>query len=208
VDVIEREQYVDFLKLRPFRQTLVCRAEIALDRAIGAARMDEFLFSENRRARRIRDGKREPIFDEQAVEAVAQALHDTAPLPARFEELIPYAGNAQLLREILSGLLTAGCVNLHVHDFACQETVTERPRASRLARYQVAGGGNVTNACHIPVELDPTARHLVRLLDGTRTLQQIARKLAGIAGAPSLKEVRRCLPNTLDWLARMALLEG
>ena len=129
-------------------------------------------------------------------------------MPARFEEIIPYAGNAQLLREILFGLLTAGCVNLHVHDFPCQETVTERPRVSRLARYQAAGGGNVTNACHIPVELDPTARHLVRLLDGTRTLQQIARKLAGIAGAPSLKEVRRCLPNTLDWLARMALLEG
>ena len=61
VDAIEREQYVDFLKLRPFRQTLLCRAEIALDRAIGAARMDEFLFSENKRARRIRDGKREPI---------------------------------------------------------------------------------------------------------------------------------------------------
>ena len=206
--VIAREQYVDFLKLRPFRQTLLCRAEIALDRAIGAARMDEFLFSENKRARRIRDRKREPIFDEQAVEAVAQALHDTAPLPARFEELIPYAGNAELLREILFALLGAGCVNLHVHDFPCQETVTERPRASRLARYQAAGGGNVTNACHIPVELDPIARHLVRLLDGTRTLQQTAREMAGITGAPSLKDVRRYLPNSLDWLARMALLEG
>ena len=48
----------------------------------------------------------------------------------------------------------------------------------------------------------------MRLLDGTRTLQQIARKLAATEGAPSLKDVRRYLPNTLDWLARMALLEG
>src|SRR5450759_4028026 len=207
-DVIETEQYVDFLKLRPFRQTLLCRAEVPLDRATGAARMDEFLFSENKRAQRIRDYKHDRIFDDRAVEAVAQALHDTAPLPAPFEELIPYAGNTELLREILFALLTAGCVNLHVHDFPCQETVTERPRASGLARYQAAGGGNVTNACHIPVELDVIARHLVRLLDGTRTHDEIARELAAIEGAPSLEDVRRYLPNSLDWLARLALLEG
>jgi methyltransferase-like protein len=200
-DVIEREQYVDFLKLRRFRQTLLCRQEIPLDRTIGAGRMDEFLFSENKAAQRIPG-------DDQAVEAVAQALHDTAPLPARFEELVPYAGNPELLREILFALLSAGCVNLHVHDFPCQETVTERPRASRLARYQAAGEGNVTSACHIPVELDAIARHLVRLLDGTRTHDEIARELAGIEGAPSLEDVRRYLPNSLDWLARLALLEG
>jgi hypothetical protein len=27
-------------------------------------------------------------------------------------------------------------------------------------------------------------------------------------GAPDLEEVRRYLPNSLEWLARMALLEG
>jgi SAM-dependent methyltransferase len=53
-ELIEREQYVDFLKLRPFRQTLLCRAETALVRATGETRMDEFLFSENKRARPIR----------------------------------------------------------------------------------------------------------------------------------------------------------
>jgi methyltransferase-like protein/trans-aconitate methyltransferase len=200
-EVLEREQYVDFLKLRRFRQTLLCREQVALDHAAGADRMDEFLFSENKGGQRVSSS-------EEAVEAVLQALRDTAPLPARFEELIPYAGNAGLLREILFALLRAGCVNLHVHDFPCQETVTERPRASRLARYQAAGEGNVTSACHIPVELDVIARHLVRMLDGTRTREEIACELAGIEGAPSLEDVRRYLPGSLDWLARMALLEG
>ncbi len=200
-DVIEREQYVDFFKLRRFRQTLLCHQGIPLDRAISAARMSEFLFSENKGAARSPGADR-------SVESVAQALHDTAPLPARFEELIPYAGNAELLGEILFALLTTGCVNLHVHDFPCQETVTERPRASRLARYQAPGGGNVTSACHIPVELDVIARHLVRLADGTRTHDEIARQLAGIEGAPPLEDIRRHLPGSLDWLARLALLEG
>ncbi len=202
-DVIEQEQYVDFLKLRRFRQTLLCRKEISLDRTIGPARMDKFLFSENTRAQQISG---EEAVD--AVEAVTQALHDTGRLPVHFEELIPYAGNAELLREILFGLLTVGCVNLHVHDFPCEETVTERPRASRLARYQASGAGSVTSACHIPVELDPIARQLVRLLDGTRTHEEIARGLAETEGAPSLEEIRRHLPGSLGWLARLALLEG
>ena len=202
-DVIEREQYVDFRKLRRFRETLLCHEGIALDRAIGPERMNEFLFSEYQRAQQI-SGEQ----GVQAVEAVVQALHDTGQLPVQFQELIPYAGNAELLGQILFALLVAGCANLHVHDFACQETVTERPRASHLARYQVDLGSAVTSACHIPVELDAIARQLVRLLDGTRTHEEIARELAEIDGAPSLEDVRRHLPGSLEWLAGMGLLEG
>src|ERR1019366_5925035 len=44
--------------------------------------------------------------------------------------------------------------------------------------------------------------------DGTPTHRQIARELSRTAGTPSLKDVRRYLPGSLDWLARMALLEG
>jgi SAM-dependent methyltransferase len=206
--VVEREQHIDFLTLRRFRQSLLCRAEIPLDREIGAARMDEFLFSENKRARRIRQFKGDVFPGDEAIEAVAQALHDTAPLPARFEELIPYAGSAKFARAILFALLASGCVNLHVHDFPCQETVTAHPCASRLARHQAVGGGNVTNACHIPVELDPMVRQLVCLADGTRTHEEIARQLSALEGAPTLKEIRRRLPASLEWLACMALLEG
>ena len=69
-------------------------------------------------AHRSRPDGRIPVFREsaratdlrrrgvQAVEAVVQALHDTGRLPVHFEELIPYAGNAELLREILFALLT------------------------------------------------------------------------------------------------------
>jgi hypothetical protein len=44
--------------------------------------------------------------------------------------------------------------------------------------------------------------------DGTRTHRQIARELSRTAGMPSARDVRRYLPASLDWLARMALLEG
>ncbi len=200
-DVLEREQYLDFLKLRRFRQTLLCHAGLKLTRHVDARRMDEFLFSENPHGHRIPG-------EDAAVESVAQALRDTSPLPVEFAELIPYAGSREALREILFGLMVGGCVDLHVYDFPCQEEVTGRPRASALARYQSAAGGNVTNACHIPVQLDEIARQLVILLDGTRTVEAVARDLRSLPGAPPLKEIRRHLPASLEWLARMALLEG
>jgi SAM-dependent methyltransferase len=202
-DVIEREQYVDFRKLRRFRETLLCHEEIALDRDIGPARMNEFLFSEYQRAQQISGDQ-----GVQAVNAVVQALHDTGHLPVPFQDLVPYAGSAELLGQILFALLVAGCANLHVHDFPRQATVTERPRASRLARYQVNLGSAVTSAGHLPVELDEIARQLVRLLDGTRTHEEIARELSETKGVPGLDEVRRHLPGSLHWLAGKGLLEG
>ena len=65
----------------------------------------------------------------------------------------------------------------------------------------------MTSACHIPVELDPIAQHLVRLLDGTRTHEEIARELAGIEGAPAWKRSGGTCPAAWNgW--PMALLEG
>jgi SAM-dependent methyltransferase len=183
--VIEREQYLDFLKLRRFRQTLLCHAEVKLTRDADAHRMDAFLFSHNPHGRRVPGG-------DAAVEAVVQAIGDVSPLPAAFDELIPYAGGRDALREILFSLMIAGCVDLHVNEFPCEEEVTERPRASRLARYQAAQGGNVTNACHIPVELDDEARRLLLLLDGTR-------KVSELQGRPRA---------ALEWLAGAGLLEA
>ncbi len=195
------EQELDFRKLRRFRQTLLCRAEASPARAIAPEQMDGFLFSKNPHGRRIAGS-------DPAVEAVAQALDDVHPLPVAFEELVPYAGSREALREILLGMLAAGCADPHVYDFPCEESVTARPRASRLARYEAAAGPLVTNLCHMPVQLDHVTRHLLLLLDGTRTAETLARRLAARAGAAPLREIRRALPGSLEWLARMALLEG
>jgi hypothetical protein len=176
------EQDLDFRKVRRFRQTLLCRADVTLRREVVPEQMEKFLFSKNRHGRRVPG-------DDAAVEAVGQALEDVDPLPVAFDELVPYAGSREALREILLSLLAAGCADLHVYDFPCEESVTKRPRASRLARYQAARGLLVTNLCHVPVQLDRETRRLLRLLDGKRT--------------------RESLPQErLQWLAQMALLEG
>jgi len=204
-DLIEYEQQLDFLKARRFRQTLLCRAERTPRRRISPEQMSEFLFSAP--GRQLENGQIEGArsvcitTSNQAAVQVALALGDIYPLPAAFEELVPYAGDAEALSQILFELTILGFVDLHVFDFPCQDAVTERPRASRLARYQAARFDEVTSACHMNMKLDEFGRRLVVLADGTRDHEQIA-------GALEYENARELLVPSLQWMASHGLLEG
>jgi SAM-dependent methyltransferase len=183
-DILEREQYLDFLKLRRFRQSLLCHGSVRLDRGLNPEKMDLFLFSASGRGVAIAAG-------EGPARNVAYALQDLFPLPAPFEELVPYAGTRKSLREILFSMVMAGFANLHVHDFPCADSVSERPRASAVARYQAEHSTWVTSLRHLVVEPSDGARQVIPLLDGTRTAAELG------PGA-----------EWLPWLAEAALLEA
>jgi methyltransferase-like protein/SAM-dependent methyltransferase len=211
-DVLKREQYLDFLRGRRFRQTLLCRDGIVLRRPATPEHMEPFLFSapatpaENGHIKGLRGISITSAHE--AVYRVASALGETYPLPLAFDELVPYAGGRGALQEILFGLATGGFANIHVFDFPCEETVTAKPKASRLARHQASLSRFVTSACHHTVEVDDVGRLLLLLMDGTRDHEQLAQDLAAIPGTPPLEKIRVHLPTSLEWLAGMALLEG
>ncbi len=203
--VEDYEQTMDFLKSRRFRQTLLCRSEKQLRRQTSPEQMADFLFSAP--GRRAPDGQitgaREVSIrtSNEAAIAVTQALGEVYPLPLSFEELVPYAGRAEVLGQMLYEMMITGFVDLHVFDFPCLESVSERPRATRLARYQAARSAQVTTVRHINVGLDETGRKLVAMLDGMRSRKEIAAAL-GIGHAPEL------LTPSLEWLAARGLLDA
>ena len=213
-DAIEREQYLDFLKARRFRQTLLCRAEVKLERKPGPERMDGFYFSSP--AQRLEgDGIRfqgangvRIAATHADVEAVARTLGETFPLPLSFADLLPYASAPDALRGTLFAMVTGGFAELHAHEFPCEEEVTEMPRASSLARLQARDSRVVSSLCHRTVELDEIGRELLLLLDGSRNHAAIAEALAARPDSPPADEILRHLPQSLDWMARAALLEG
>jgi len=211
-DVLEREQYLDFLRARRFRQTLLCRKGVTLQHAPGPEVMESLLFSSP--AKRLDDGQVQGLRGvcltgaHEAVYRVVSALGEMYPLPLAFEDLLPYAGDREGLCNMLLGLVVAGFCNIHIFDFPCEESVTEKPRASRLARYQASKSRFVTNACHLVVELDEVARHAVLLMDGSRDHETIARELAAMTEGATTDQIREALPSSLEWLAGRALLEG
>ena len=54
--------------------------------------------------------------------------------------------------------------------------ISQHPRAHQLAHVQ-ASRGHVSSVRHIDVDLDPLSRHLLTLLDGTRTRDELVQKL-------------------------------
>jgi len=211
-DLLDREQYMDFLKARMFRQTLSCRADRHLTRPAIESCLDRFLFSAL--TRRFDDGhiqgmrgmRIKPV--QESARNVAAALGEMYPQPVSFADLAPYAGDEAALRDILSGMVMSGFADIHVYEFPFEETVTERPRASRLARHQARESVAVVNACCKIVSLDEIGRRLIQLLDGSRTHEKIAADLAKTQGAPPMTEIVKHLPASLEWMARAALLEG
>ncbi len=161
------EQYSDFVRMRAFRQSLLCREEVRLNRDVTPERLSGFLFSAGG----------------DPVDPVTAALRDAYPLPVPFDELVPYDPD---LTNTLFALWRRGAVDLHVFDFPCEETVTQRPRATKLARYQAASSPFVTSVCHHLVELDDDDRELLLKLDGRRRLRS----------------------PRIEWFARMGLLDG
>lgn len=210
-DVLEREQYLDFLHFRRLRQTLLCRDDVTLQRPARAEQMDRFLFSSPARER---DGQIEGLNGvriaaaHNVVAQVARAMGDLYPLPASFDELLPYGDNRETLREILFALIVGGFAEFHVFDFPCADTIDDRPLATRLARWQAARSGLITCAGHGAAQLDDVARALIVLLDGTRDQAAIAEELSKVPGAPPLPEIRELLPARLDWLLRMGVLDA
>lgn len=103
--VIEREQYFDFLCLRPFRQTLLCGADIRLDRPAGPERMDRFLFSSPARQSKGQIEGLNSVCMTQAPEAVARvaaAMGAVYPQPVAFDKLLESVGDREALRGTLS----------------------------------------------------------------------------------------------------------
>jgi hypothetical protein len=210
-DRIEREQYMDFLRLRRFRQTLLCREEIALKPEPDARQFDRLHFSAELRV--LEDGRLEGrtgrcTIMNDAVPRVAEALNTAYPRPLAFDKMLPYAGGPDALRDMLLGFIQISFADIHIYDYPCESSVSTRPRALRLARYQTTQSDCVTNACHIPMKVDEVYRCILYLLDGSRTVQDVARALAIKPDHPPVEEIATHLPVCLEWMAKHALLEA
>jgi len=209
-DRIEREQYMDFLRLRRFRQTLLCHGEVELEPEPGPRHFDRLLFSADLKVEddRLQGRTGSCTIVNDSVRRIAAEFGARFPRPLYFAEMLPHAADEGALRDILLGLCEAGFADVHTFDFPCERAVTERPKATRLVRHQVVQSEYVTNACHIPVKVDEVGRCILYLLNGTRTVRDVARDLAVAPGHPPVEEIAEHLPESLEWIAKHALLEA
>jgi methyltransferase-like protein len=224
-DVLRREQYLDFLKARMFRQTLLCRAELVIDRTPRPEVIERMAVSTQAQ----RQGEPGPDSAQAFVGPTGSTLTTDHPLVIEALQRVASAWPAALWvgdvlgseataderRALCDALLrsyAANLVALHVHPPRPTTTPGDAPRATALARHQARAGETVTNLRHASVRIeDDLGRRLVTLLDGTRDRPALAGELRAFLadhGRPVPDDLAESLDRSLQGLARLALLEA
>ena len=193
-NIVNTEQYMDFVRNRYFRQTLLCHKDVVLKRNIGPADVEDLLAAsqavpENmpadlspqaRLTFKTPDGSsvqtNRPI-TKAALIVLKEKWPRAMTLPALAEEAArrlddPKAdqpAGRQMLAADLLQCYSARVVAFHTWQGNFVTEAGEKPVAAPLPVYMLRQGRiMVTNQRHEPVGLDAVAQHILPVLDGTR----------------------------------------
>jgi methyltransferase-like protein len=210
-DTIALEQYMDFLRNRTFRQSLLCHQTVELKRGLSPERLASFYV-----ASRARPESSEPDLYSAAVEKFKTAdgvslatdhpvtkvalmyLAEVWPQAVPFNRLLaaarsrlngaPTTDLATDARVLAANLLKGFGYSeelVELHSYAPQMVleVSERPVASPVARFQVQQRyERVTNLRHERIDLDEISQQLLPHLDGSRDQASLLEMLDDLAG--------------------------
>jgi SAM-dependent methyltransferase len=224
LDRLPREQYLDFARVRRFRQSLVCHhASAPTDFKLRAERVGALyagastaLVRSAAEGRGVIGASAAPGTEPADLRALLEWLVTLAPDTVSVDDARVWwrkrTGNrpaARSLEDLLLDACVAGMVDLHVDRSAIASRAGDRPIASGLARWQSARQERVTNLRHETLTLkDQTVRRCLSLLDGTRDRAAIVDALR-----PALSSIDRATASALidDYLthfAKLALLSA
>jgi methyltransferase-like protein len=240
--VVLEQQYRDFLIFRRFRQTLLCREEASLVREpdpevlrslyVGAGTRPETPdpdVASDEPVRFVSEKDGEVTTTHPLSKAAFLELGVIWPRWVRISDLLAAArarvsaagGRLATVEDetrLLHFLLRSYGANVtQLRSTACPfvTEISERPRASALARLQARALTAVTNLKHQSVRLeDPLVRTFLELLDGTRDRMTIASEMAAAlretdpAAAALAADVKKGIALNFDRVSRLALLEG
>lgn len=208
-DFVAFEQVRDFIETRYFRRSLFCRAGAPLERRFAPERLvglylegpleafDGESVAEGEYAfKTVRGGEistRDPAFA-----AAMRRLGEAFPTALPIAEL---AGD-RLAADALLRLFVMGMARLMTEPLPVGRDYGQKPFASPLARAQARLGANsATTYRHTEVGIEgEDARRFLSLLDGTRTIDEIANEMA--ASADGFDAARA---SVLDGLSRFAI---
>lgn len=249
-DVLEMEQYLDFVRNRTFRQTILAHRAQPLQRRLQPTPtcLNAFLAATRAVPAGLADERGVVTFkapdgtslatDHAVSIAALRHLANLSPQALPFAELLAVGRRAVLGEDearapgreedalVLAANLLRGftysmnLVTLRTYQPPFVLLAGTRPRASSLARYQVAQGEtSVINLLHERVEVGLFTGLVLSLLDGQRTqaellalLQQLVAEghlsLAGAATGPAqiAAALAEELQESLHWLGQAALL--
>lgn len=215
-DLVELEQYMDFLRNRTFRKTLLVHQDQSVSRRLRPDVAQRLYAASNARPASAQPDIRSIAVEEfsspeglkfatdhPVTKAALVHLESVWPQAIPFAELLDRAyerlgqgsvaanvraQDEQLLSaNLLKGFTYSGRL-IELHTYAPQFALTpsERPVASPWARYQAQTNSELTNLCHVRVELKGIAQYLLSHLDGTHDRTELLEGLEKSVAAGTL----------------------
>jgi SAM-dependent methyltransferase len=231
LDPVEKEQIRDILKMRAHRQGLLCHDALALQHWPGPQRLGG-LYLEARLKPEDPQAKIESTAADTFVAPGGLSISTAVPsikaalahLGAIWPNYIAYqdlvaaacarieatAGGSKPIapaerRKLEDNLLTCcadGIIQIHGAAQPFAGAASERPAASPLARWQAKRGDVATNRKHLRVRLEHFDRHVLQLLDGTRSVSELVEELSAAIGRGQMSAVENGNPVPAHRLAQ------
>lgn len=204
--IMQMEQYMDFLRNRTFRKTLLVHDDITINRRLNLRPIVVQMQIAGFAAPLLEEGQSpddlpmafkgsdEALFrtDHPVSRAAFLHLYETSPQSYTFEELIEAAlarlglseGDAEDAQALALNILrtftySQHLIELSTHKPAFTLNISESPIASALARLLAQKQKRVINLRHERVDLDPIAHALLPYLDGEHDHEALISILQG-----------------------------
>lgn len=210
-DYLRREQYIDFLRMRKFRSSLVCHLECEPSYRVEPAALDTLYVAS--KVRPIDDGivmtddsvatyqgpfESEFELNHPLVKTALNILARSHPAPMRFDKLIEelrarfadqapgvHAAGLTVTRAYFVELINSNAVEIFCFESPLMSSVlNDHPKISEFARWQAGRGAGVVNGLYgAAVKVtDEETRELIGLADGTRDTSGIISELSRTLG--------------------------
>ena len=203
-DPLAREQYLDFARLRRFRQSIVARAAEVSRARLVPERVASLHFSAvsgivQERAAGLPRSVEGPFID-----FLVDAYPSSVPAPDALAFLAARGIGADEARALLVRGLFSGAVDPHYAPLPLAARAGARPRAWHVSRDDARREGSVTSLHHATVRVDdPAGRALLIACDGTRDRAALAQ--AASLRSPDALEI---VGHYLERFALAGLLEA
>lgn len=234
--VIEREQYMDFLRNRTLRRTLLCNNTHSLEHRIDPKRIESLYVASRMapvdaetqgnasaagRVFQNPNGGMLQTEDPLTISAL-EYLHSIWPKAVSYPKLLEVAGvshnsNTGFFAANLLSAYLGNLIDFHSQEPTYAAHLDSHPHVSSFTRFQAEQGMEITNLKNKTLSLSQFERSVLRLLDGTLDSSQLLEKLSQqefvnleISNtdmvSQSVEELSAPLQSTLKKLCSEALL--
>ena len=191
-DFLLEEQLLDFLRMRMYRETLLCREGSGARRDFPVENFRRLLFASQATPSAgeapgaiafLLPGGIKMESNHPGIKALLLELGKAWPHALRFEELEPHLAGTGLTLDaqgapLIFRLAVAKMIEFRTANPPLARNIPERPKASRVCRQDAQTRDMATSLLHLSVSLeDPKLRCLLKLLDGTRTRGELLKAM-------------------------------